>query len=125
MNIEITGRHFHVSDALKDYASQKASKLTRYYGGIQRIQVLMSSDGNDQLVELIVAVNKGQTIIANEKHESMYAAVDLAADKAHRQLKKFKDKIQDHRPRKVDAASSAMDHDDVADEDLPLDVDEV
>lgn len=102
MNIEITGRHFNVSDALRDYAIQKASKLTRFYDGIQRIQIIVSSDGNDQLVELIVSVNKGQTIVANERHESIYASVDLASDKAHRQLTRLKDKIQSHRTRKGD-----------------------
>ncbi len=111
MNIEITGRHFHVSDALKEYATQKASKLTRFYDGIQHIQILVSSDGKDQLVEFIVSVNRGQPLVANERHESVYAAVDLASDKVHRQLTRFKDKIQSHRGRKVEPLEDDSDAD--------------
>jgi len=98
MQIEVTGRHVSITDPLRNYASEKVERFSKLNRRIEDVHVLLSVDGKISIAEVLVNLRGGQ-VVANERHESMYAAIDLATDKAMRQLHKLKEKVKDHQHR--------------------------
>lgn len=95
--IDITARHGHVSDGMRDYAFKKAEKLTRFHDRITRIQVLLDDPKGEREVEMIAHVDAGGTFVARERAGAFHEAVDLLVEKLERQLKKDKERLKDHK----------------------------
>ena len=91
MQLNISGHHVEITDALNDYISEKFGRLERHSDFINTIQVILSVEKLLHKAESTVRVN-GAEIFANADSEDMYAAVDLLVDKLDRQLLKHKDK---------------------------------
>ncbi|MBN2105928.1 MAG: ribosome-associated translation inhibitor RaiA [Deltaproteobacteria bacterium] len=100
MEITVTFRHLEPSDALKDYAMDKVSRIEKYLGNITEVHIILSHEKRAHIAEVIVHANRAK-ITAKEKHEdNMYASIDLVVDKIERQVKKHKDKITSHKEHK-------------------------
>jgi len=99
MKVDVTGRHVSVTEALRKYASEKAERFAKVNKKIVEVHVILAVDGKNSIVEVIANLARGGQIVANERHESMYAAIDLSTDKVMRQLQKLKEKVKDHHHR--------------------------
>lgn len=97
MQIKITARHGHLSDATQAFINEKAQKLLHYFGRLMMIEVLVDWKENDCVVEFLVSAEHKHDFVASERHKDLLAAVDLVLDKLERQVRKYKEKIQDHR----------------------------
>lgn len=95
--IEVTSRHEPVSERMKSYATEKVSKLVRFHNRISRMQIVIDGVHEEPVVELIVHVDSGATLVAKEHHEHFKGAVDLIVDKMERQLKKNNSKRKHHK----------------------------
>ena len=96
MHIYVNGRNIEVTDAIKAYVKEKIGKVTHHYDQIQGIEVILSVIKNPaasgkHVAEVTCKLNSG-AIHCEESAESMYASIDLLADKLDRQVKKYKDK---------------------------------
>lgn len=96
MHIYVNGRNIEITDAIKAYVKEKIGKVTHHYDQIQGIEVVLSviknpSVANKHVAEVTCKLNTG-AIHCEETAESMYASIDLLADKLDRQVKKYKDK---------------------------------
>ncbi len=121
MNIQITGRHVKVTEAMKNYAREKASKFERIWSAINLVEITMDLEHDDHLVECNVHIAGGENIAAHTKKPDMYEAIDEVEDKVERQLRKLKGKMQNHHPRQKTASSSAPDeptYQDIVNEEL-------
>ena len=118
MNITVTGRNIAVTDALRDYVEEKLSAATNVFDIPMNTEVVLRVEKNPsnpvpQIVEVTVFI-KGTVVRVSEAATDMYAAVDMAADRVSRQLRKFKTRVVDRRQRRVrpeidaDAALSAI-----------------
>lgn len=93
MNIyEIVGRNLEVTDAMRTYAEDKLSRLTRFFDQVVDAKVTMSYyQGRADPATVEVQVNvPGGLVRAEESGDDTYAAVDLVVDKLERQLKRYK-----------------------------------
>ena len=50
MRIDVVGRHIQVTDAIREYAESKTSRLPRYFDGVQQINVTLSRKNNHHSV---------------------------------------------------------------------------
>ncbi|CAM3794434.1 ribosome hibernation-promoting factor, HPF/YfiA family [Parendozoicomonas haliclonae] len=91
MQVNISGHHIDVTEALRDYVSKKLGKLTSHYDGITSIQVTLSVEKPRQMAEAILHVRNAD-IAASAEDEDMYAAIDQLHHKLDRQLLKYKEK---------------------------------
>lgn len=96
MNFHVTGKNIEITDAIKAYVKEKIGKVTNHYDQIQAIDVVLSVIKNPaatgkHIAEVICKLSSG-AIHCEESAESMYASIDLLADKVDRQVKKYKDK---------------------------------
>ncbi|CBL44213.1 Sigma 54 modulation protein/ribosomal protein S30EA [gamma proteobacterium HdN1] len=92
MQIAISGHHVELTDSLKDYTSEKLSKLYRQVDDILSIQVVLTVEKSVQKAEATVRM-KGADYFANAESEDMYTAIDLLSDKLSRQVVKHKEKL--------------------------------
>ncbi len=97
MQLNLTGHHVDLTDALRAYVEEKLGKLERYYDKVGNVHVVLGVEKNRQMAEATMHVN-GADLFANAEDENMYAAIDALSDKLHRQLKKHKEKITSHHP---------------------------
>lgn len=98
MRITITAKHVKVTDKMKDYAREKLAKLERYFDRINNIQVILDKDGLDNVCEINISTDTHNHLTAIVHNaEDMHAAVDLCIDKAHRQIRKIKEKLKSHK----------------------------
>lgn len=93
MQMIISGHHVEVTQALKDYATSKFSKVERHFDNITSMQVILSIEKLVQKAEAIIHI-AGAELFANAQSEDMYAAIDLLSDKLDRQILRHKEKTQ-------------------------------
>ncbi|MEE1923112.1 ribosome-associated translation inhibitor RaiA [Pseudomonas sp. 148P] len=93
MQVNISGQHVEVTEALRTYIGEKLARLERHYDRITNVQVILKVEKLQQKIEATLQIPGGE-VVANAEHEDMYAAIDLLTDKLDRQLKKHKEKQQ-------------------------------
>lgn len=96
MHIHVNGRNIEITDPIKAYVKEKIGKVTTHYDQIQAIDVILSVIKNPaasgkHVAEVTCKITSG-AIHCEESADSMYASIDLLADKLDRQVKKYKDK---------------------------------
>jgi len=97
VQIKISVRHGQISDATQQFIRDKAEKLLHYFERLTMIEVTVDMKKDQKQVEFVVQAEHKHDIVARESHADLMAAVDLALDKLALQLRRYKEKIQDHR----------------------------
>ncbi|MGI6590287.1 MAG: ribosome hibernation-promoting factor, HPF/YfiA family [Eggerthellaceae bacterium] len=105
MEITVTGRTITVTPALRDYAQEKIGSALKVMDiDPLNADVVLLAERNpanaSPCVCEVTAHTKGQTIRVEEREDDMYAAIDIAAAKVSRQLRKYKTKVVDRRQRR-------------------------
>ena len=97
MQIKIAVRHGHLTNGTQDFIREKAQKLLHFFDRLTMIEVTVDLKKEAKRVELVVQAEHKHDFVAHESHADLPAAVDLALDKIALQLRRYKEKIQDHR----------------------------
>ena len=98
MQIAVTFRHMESSDPVRDYAEEKLDRVRRYIDEPIEVQVVLSVERKIRHLAEVTIYAKGVTIKGTEETNDMYAAIDAVTDKIERQLKRYKEKLKDHKP---------------------------
>lgn len=127
--LEIHGKHLDLTDAMKDYITQKVEHaVEKYESFVKKVDVKVSVHGGDagkgakqQKTEVTIFMKKG-VVRAEAKEESLYASVDLVADKISRRLRKVKEKtgIKAGKHRGSAVVTDMVDTEIVQDNELPI-----
>jgi putative sigma-54 modulation protein len=100
VEIKISARHGHLSEATQQFIRDKALKLPHIFSRLTIIEVTVDlKDELHKVVEFLVSAEHKHDFVARETHTDILAAVDLALAKLEHQLRRYKEKIQDHRRR--------------------------
>ena len=91
MQLNISGHHLDITAPIKDYVTNKLSKLERHHDRITSTNVILSVEKLVQKAEATVHVSGGE-FFADSEHNDLYAAIDILTDKLDRQLIKHKEK---------------------------------
>lgn len=106
MKTTITGRHFEISDSLRQHVDDEAAKLQRFFGGIVDCSVTMSVEKHRHCAEVTVNVYE-HTLRSSHESADMTLSIDKALEKVERQLKRVHDKLrQPQRVNKEDLLTS-------------------
>jgi putative sigma-54 modulation protein len=101
MDITVTGRHVEATAALKEYAAKKVAHLEIDFPRIISVHVILEVDKFRHIAEVVLHCANHITIEAREVSEDLYASIDRVVDKAARQMRKYKTRLQNHRPRRA------------------------
>ncbi len=104
MSITVAGRRMPVTDALREYAEEKIGSSMKVMDiSPLEAEVVLFVEKNPAnprpAVCEVTLRTKGHIIRVEESEEDMYAAIDVAAAKVLRQLRKFKTKVLDRKLR--------------------------
>jgi len=92
MKFEIRGKNIEVTDALRDYATKRLSKLEKYIDDVKSAQVAMSVEGDRHKVEVTIPLN-GVILRGEESSEDMYSSIDMVEEKLEKQIEKYKTRL--------------------------------
>ncbi len=98
MSVEVTTRHMDAPGA-KEHAQEKAESLMELFPRVEHVHVIHDKEKHRYEAEIVVQAKNHIRVEASESGDDMIAAIDVAADRAERQLRKLRDKVQDHRSR--------------------------
>jgi putative sigma-54 modulation protein len=99
-DITVTGRNFVVTDAIKDYAISKISKIEKFNTRIIDVSVTMDIQKVEHRVDIVVRLDQ-IVIKSHAVTDNMYASIDKASDKLEAQLHRYKDRINNHHAKGV------------------------
>ena len=94
---QLSARHVEVPKALREYAEEKAERLTRFEDRIRKVRVVLSPDGGAFRAEMLVSMTRGAKVIGEATGTGFPEALDLAVDRVERQLAREKERIQERR----------------------------
>ncbi len=97
MRINVVGRKFEVTDAIRAHAEGKVSKLTRYEDLVQQIDVRVWKENDAREIfssEIVVDVRSHEDFVAKAEGPDLYAVIDDAVLKADRQLYDHREKLK-------------------------------
>ena len=97
MQISVSGRHMHVSQDLQESARAKVSKLVQFFDKIRAVDVIISKEGLNFAVEIIVKPERHESFIGRDSGPDIKACIDLILDKLERQVTRHKEKIRNHK----------------------------
>jgi putative sigma-54 modulation protein len=106
MSIEVTGRHMHATQTTQEEARDRAKMLMDEFPMIEHIHVILDVEKHHKIAELVVRVKHHGIVEAKDTADDLIVALGMATDKIERQLRKFLDKIQDHKPAMKQAETS-------------------
>ncbi len=96
MNLQISGHHIEVTDALRDYVEAKLEPVVRHFDKVLGVNVILSVEKLTQTADVTMHI-PGKELHVTETNEDLYAAIDSMFDKLDRQVQKHKQKMQERR----------------------------
>jgi putative sigma-54 modulation protein len=95
MQINLSGHHVEITEALRENVNEKMKKLTRHFDHINNVHVVLTVEKLNQIAEATVHVS-GTDLHAKAENTDMYASIDSLVAKLDRQILKYKGKINQH-----------------------------
>ena len=100
MSKNIVGRHFDLSDSIRDHISDSIDGLDKYNLNIISTNTVISGDSKAKAgvaFELVIKLKDKNTIVITQRDKDVYVAADLAFARAQKALRRHADKIKDHK----------------------------
>ncbi|MDD3588045.1 MAG: ribosome-associated translation inhibitor RaiA [Thermoguttaceae bacterium] len=98
MQINISTRHGNLSETARQRITEKVEKLGRLVERVSKIEVTVELEKADiPEVDLLVSTELKKEFKATHTSESLYGSLDQVIDKVEAQMRKFKEKLTDHR----------------------------
>ncbi|MGI9297544.1 MAG: ribosome hibernation-promoting factor, HPF/YfiA family [Gammaproteobacteria bacterium] len=97
MQIEITGHHLDITDALRAHVGRRLARIN----GLQaprHLHAVLNVDKKRHICDLMTRL-EGEEFVARGEDDDMYAAIDRAAEKMERQLQSAKGRKTPRRGR--------------------------
>lgn len=98
MQTTISARHGHLSPASQEKITEKVEVVRKFFDRITAIGVTVDLEHRERpSVELRVRAEHHDEFVAISEAESTFAALDSAIDKMENQLRRFKERLKEHR----------------------------
>ncbi len=97
MQVAIACRHGSIASNTHDYINQKSEKLLTYFERVTAIQVTIDYEKDRIKVEILVDAEHKHNFVARGLGEDVIPTFDQTLHKMEQQLRRYKEKIQDHR----------------------------
>lgn len=98
MNLNISGHHMNMTDALRDYVTSKMERIERRFDHVIDGDVVLEVKKHHHTAEATIKM-RGTTLHATDTKEDMYTAIDGMIAKLDRQTIRHKEKSNRHQNR--------------------------
>lgn len=112
MNISLVGRHIELSDAIKDHLMHSIDTLSKYHLDLISVNAVASSNERKKgvTIEFTINVAGKNTVVITQRDDDLYAAIDIAIDRAQKALRRLHERISDHKNEGLNEAKHAASH---------------
>ncbi len=100
MQLDLSGHHVEVTEAMRGYVLKKFEKISRHFEQVIDIHCVLTVEKLRHKAEATLMM-RGNKIYADATELNMYAAIDALSDKLDRCVKKHKEKASDHHAEEV------------------------
>jgi ribosome hibernation promoting factor len=98
VEIKISARHGHLSEATQEKISTKLNKMSRLFERLTAVEFTADlEDRENPTVDLRVSAEHKHDFVANDRAGDLMASLEGAVHKIEQQLRKYKEKVQEHR----------------------------
>lgn len=97
MQVAIACRHGSIKPDLNEYIRTKSEKLLTYFERVTSIQVTLDFDNDRVKAEILVDAEHKHNFVATAEGSEAGATFDQTLHKMEQQIRKYKEKLQDHR----------------------------
>ena len=97
MQISISSRNGSLSPEMSEYLREKLAKLNKIFERIESIEATVELRPELTTVEVLVNAEHKHDLVARDQADNFHGAVDLVMHKMESQLRRYKDRIQEHR----------------------------
>ncbi len=105
MNRNIVGRHINLTDELKDFINGTIDGFDKYNLDIISVHSIISQEekhGKPQIAfEFVINIAHQDTIVVKQKDKDLHAAIDIAADRVSKILRRHHDRVTSHDATKL------------------------
>lgn len=93
--LTINGRNVFVTEAMKNHAIEKLSKIDRFHNHVTELHVTLDIQKLEHICTIILKFDHFKVKVACSSTD-MYASIDKAVDKLKSKIQRWKSRIQDH-----------------------------
>jgi putative sigma-54 modulation protein len=97
VQIEISTRHGELEPDQHRYLHDKAEKLLKYFGRLMAIEIAVDQGKHAWNVEILVSAEHKHDFVARESGSTPEAAMDQCVHKIEQQLRRYKERVQNHK----------------------------
>jgi len=100
MSKNIVGRHYELSESIRDHISESIDALDKYNLNIISSNTIITADSKTKKnvsVELVLNLKDKNTIVITQSDKDVYTATDTAFSRAEKALRRHADKIKNHK----------------------------
>jgi len=95
VQLDISIRHGHLSEASQAKLKSKAEKLGRFFERLTAIEIVVDlSDEQSPQVDIKASAEHKHDFVAHEKSDNLMKSFESAAQKIEQQLRKYKERVQ-------------------------------
>ncbi len=126
MNLQISGKHMNVGEALTQRIEERVEEaVTKYFQGGFTGHVTLEKQGNRFACDCIIHLDSNMSLQSTAPDQDPTAAFEAAADKIEKRLRRYKRRLKDHHGRaskdaRAEAAYAIVEHPD-PEEEIPDD----
>ncbi len=138
MNLSIVAKQIEMTDAIKKYIEEKVSSFEKFHLDVIAVKAIVSSaDKNGKKgfsIEFIIQLAGKDTVVIKQTDKDLYAAIDLAEERAKKVLRRHHDKVSSHKAHaKMSVPLVAIESDEEQEDEIipaeldidkPVDIDE-
>jgi putative sigma-54 modulation protein len=95
--VAITCRHGSIPEDVHQHIAERAEKLLNYFQRVTAINVTVIFEDDRVSTEIFVDAEHKHDFIARETGDEARGTFDRALQKMEQQIRKYKQKLQDHR----------------------------
>ncbi len=97
MKIRITGHKMTASAGMKKHLDEKLSKFEKYSSRLVESHVILKEEKYFFEAEITLLARHFKAVGEGKSKDNIFAAIDQAADRVEKQLRKYREKLKDHR----------------------------
>lgn len=106
MPIDVTVRHVEAGNASKRHAALRAGGIAEEFPRVEHVHVILDVQKHRYIAEVVVQAKNHIRVEAMDSADNFNAAIEGAVEKARKQLRKLRDKVQEKRPKGKGGAES-------------------
>lgn len=112
MNISLVGRHIELSDAIKEHLMHSIDTLTKFHLDIISVNAIASMNERKKgvSIEFTINISGKNTVVISQRDNDLYAAIDIAIDRAQKALRRLHERLSDHKNEGLNEAKNAAAH---------------